>query len=158
MIYLMKNDPNAVVEQCQRMIELDPNMSRDMIFSVGPTSKKGATRRRLPSARRSPSSRRDRVPSLVDWATFTRCRATALRLLLSLSELEKKYDRREVIGQHLAAIYYALGDKDQAFAWLEKDFKEHSAELQHIMERVQFEQIRHEPRRLDLLRRMGLNL
>ena len=57
----------------------------------------------------------------------------------------------KIIGQHLAAICTPLGDKDQAFAWLEKDFEEHSAELQHIMERVQFEQIRHEPRGIDLI-------
>ena len=42
-------------------------------------------------------------------------------------------------------------------AWLEKDFKEHSAELQYIMEPAQFEQLRHEPRGTDLIRRMGLN-
>lgn len=57
---------------------------------------------------------------------------------------------------HLAAVCYGLGDKDQAFAWPEKDFEERSVELQHIMERVQFEQLRSEPRGVDLIRRMGL--
>jgi hypothetical protein len=77
--------------------------------------------------------------------------------LAILKEIEERYRRGEAVGQHLAAVYYGLGDKDQAFAWLEKDFAAHSAELQHIMERVQFEQLRNEPRGVDLIRRMGLS-
>jgi hypothetical protein len=49
-----------------------------------------------------------------------------------------------------------LGERDQAFAWLEKDFQQHSAELQFTTWRVQFEQLRREPRYGDLMRRMGL--
>ena len=46
--------------------------------------------------------------------------------------------------------------KDQAFAWLEKDFEQRSAELQSITWRPQFEQLRRDPRGVDLIRRMGL--
>jgi hypothetical protein len=50
-----------------------------------------------------------------------------------------------------------LGDQDQAFAWLEKDFQQHSAELEFVMARPQFEHLRRDPRVADLIRRMGLN-
>ena len=53
-------------------------------------------------------------------------------------------------------VYYASGDKDKAFALLEKDFEEHSAELQHIMERVQYDSIRREPRGIDLIQPHGM--
>ena len=56
-------------------------------------------------------------------------RAEALEIL---KEIAKRYDRGEAVGQHLAAIWEGLGDRDQAFAWLENDFQQHSAELQFI--------------------------
>ncbi|MBA3650348.1 MAG: hypothetical protein H0W66_02415 [Chthoniobacterales bacterium] len=73
-----------------------------------------------------------------------------------MKELEERYARGEAVGQHLASIWDGLGDRDQAFAWLEKDFQQHSAELQAITWRVQFRPIRRDPRYADLIRRMGL--
>jgi hypothetical protein len=46
--------------------------------------------------------------------------------------------------------------KDQAFAWLEKDFEQRSAEWQSLTWWPQFEQFRRDPRCADLIRRMGL--
>lgn len=81
-------------------------------------------------------------------------RAEAIAIL---QELEKQYAKGEVIGQNVATVYEGLGDRNQAFAWLEKDFQEHSAELQFITWRVQFEQLRRDSRYADLILRMGLN-
>jgi TolB-like protein/Flp pilus assembly protein TadD len=156
-IFLLRNDTKAAIEQCQRIIALDPNHISGHDWLGWAYLKE----RRYPEA----IAEREKVVELSQRSgpqlgglgyvyAMSGRRAEALAIL---SELEKRYDRREVIGQHLAAICYALGDKDQAFDWLEKDFEERSAELQHIMERVQFEQIRHEPRGIDLIRRMGLN-
>ena len=49
-----------------------------------------------------------------------------------------------------------MGDKDQAFAWLEKDFQQRSGELPNITWRLGFEDLRSDPRFADLLKRMGL--
>ena len=76
--------------------------------------------------------------------------------LAILKELEEKYGRHEAVGQDLAAVYAGLGDKDQAFAWLEKDFQARSALLPRIRWYVPYESLRSDPRYADLLRRMGL--
>ena len=73
-----------------------------------------------------------------------------------LKELEEKYARREAIGQYLAGVYAGLGDKDQAFAWLEKDFQQRSGPLPFITWWFNFEDLRSDPRYADLVRRMGL--
>jgi Flp pilus assembly protein TadD len=156
-IYLLRNETEAAIEQCQKIIQLDPNHISGHDW-LGWSYVKAL---RYPEA----ISEREKVaelsqrsgPQLGGLGYVYAISGRRPEALAILQELEMKYDRREVIGQHLAAICYALGDKDQAFAWLEKDFAEHSAELQHIMERVQFEQIRHEPRGIDLIRRMGLS-
>jgi TolB-like protein/tetratricopeptide (TPR) repeat protein len=155
-IYLLRNDTEAAIAQCQKIIQLDPNHISGHDWLGWAYVKE----QRYPEA----IAEREKVaelsqrsgPQMAGLAYVYALSGRRAEALTILKDLEKSYERREIPGQHLAAICYALGDKDQAFAWLEKDFAEHSAELQHIMERVQFEQIRHEPRGIDLIRRMGL--
>ena len=74
----------------------------------------------------------------------------------TLKELEGKYAKRESAAFNLAAVYAGLGEKDQAFAWLEKDFQQGSGVLPYITWWVNFDDLRSDPRYADLLRRMGL--
>ena len=74
----------------------------------------------------------------------------------SLKEVEEKYNRREALGQSVAYTYAALGDKEQAFAWLEKDFEARSGVLPLIAHNQLWENLGDDPRFQDLLRRMGL--
>src|SRR5437016_12747522 len=76
--------------------------------------------------------------------------------LALLKELTAKYERREALGRDVAGVYAGLGDKDQAFAWLEKDFQARSGMLVRIRWEFAFESLRSDPRFADLLRRMGL--
>jgi TolB-like protein/Flp pilus assembly protein TadD len=73
-----------------------------------------------------------------------------------LKELEAKYSRGESIGHYLATVHAGLGDKDQAFAWLEKDFDKRSGLLSTITWRLYFDGLRSDPRYTDLVRRMNL--
>jgi hypothetical protein len=73
-----------------------------------------------------------------------------------LKELEEKYVRRESIGQYVADVYAGLGNKDQAFAWLERDFQQHSGRLPDITWWFTFDDLRGDPRYADIVRRMGL--
>ena len=74
-----------------------------------------------------------------------------------LKELEEKYDRGEALGYNIAGIYGVLGEKDQAFTWLEKEFQAHSGTLARIAyDRVMRDALSSDPRCNDLLRRIGL--
>ena len=77
-----------------------------------------------------------------------------------LKKLKEQYDRREGLGRHIASVYAALGEKDQAFAWLEKDFQSHSGSLSIIAHGPASDILRatlsRDPRWNDLLRRIGL--
>jgi serine/threonine protein kinase/Tfp pilus assembly protein PilF len=79
-------------------------------------------------------------------------RAGALELL---KEVEEKYNRREAVGLYVADVYAELGNKDQAFAWLEKDFQAHDGQLPQIAHNPP-KGLRDDPRFQDLLRRIGL--
>jgi hypothetical protein len=52
-------------------------------------------------------------------------------------------------------IYTALGDKDAAFAWLDKAMKDHSTWLVYSKWEPRLDPLRSDPRFQDLLRRIG---
>jgi eukaryotic-like serine/threonine-protein kinase len=56
----------------------------------------------------------------------------------------------------LAILYGALGDKEAAFASLEKAYAEHDLQLQFLKADPAFDPLRDDPRFQDLLRRIGL--
>ncbi|MFY9610461.1 MAG: protein kinase [Blastocatellia bacterium] len=76
--------------------------------------------------------------------------------LAYLKELEGMYNKRESLAQYQAAVYAGLGDRDQAFAWLEKGFEARNATLVFVVFDLTFDPLRSDPRYADLLRRMGL--
>jgi adenylate cyclase len=156
LIFLAKNDTKAAIEQCQKIIELEPNHISGHDWLGWAYLKEGrlaeATREREKVAELSQRSG-PQLSGVGYLYAITGRRAEALKIL---KEIEKRYDRGEAVGQHLAAIWEGLGDRDQAFVWLEKDFQQHSAELQFITWRLQFEHLRSDPRYADLVQRMGL--
>jgi len=57
----------------------------------------------------------------------------------------------------LSALVHAnLGDKDQAFAWLERADKERDGILARIKVDSRFDNLRSDPRFTELLKRLGL--
>lgn len=56
----------------------------------------------------------------------------------------------------IGELYARLGEKDQAFEWLEKAYAERSDGLLRLKEDLGFDNIRSDPRYADLLRRIGL--
>ena len=78
----------------------------------------------------------------------------ARRLLDDLKELSKT---RYVSGLDLASIYIGLGEKEQAFTYLEKAYQQHDPRLiLWLTSRPEFEALRSDPRMKDLVRRVGL--
>ena len=56
----------------------------------------------------------------------------------------------------LPILYIALGEREQAFTWLERAYAEHDLQLQYLGLYPGFDPIRSDPRFIDLMRRVGL--
>jgi TolB-like protein/DNA-binding winged helix-turn-helix (wHTH) protein/Tfp pilus assembly protein PilF len=80
-------------------------------------------------------------------------RTEALRLL---DELKRRQHTGYVPAAAFVNAYLGLGDNEQAFAWLERAYKEHSPILQYIKVHPFFDPLRGDPRLADLVRRVGL--
>jgi TolB-like protein/DNA-binding winged helix-turn-helix (wHTH) protein/Tfp pilus assembly protein PilF len=79
-------------------------------------------------------------------------KAQALKVLDQLKEQSK---RKYVAPYDIALVYIGLGDKDQAFAWLEKAYQAHSNDMSNLKQDPMFDPLRSDPRFQDLLRRMN---
>jgi len=74
----------------------------------------------------------------------------------ALNELREISKRHYVSPYWFAGVYAGLGDKEQAFAWLDKAYQDRTLFLIWLKVEPQFENLRDDPRYNDLLRRIGL--
>jgi tetratricopeptide (TPR) repeat protein len=81
-------------------------------------------------------------------------RADAMGLL---EELKRRQQKGYIPAAAFVNAYLGLGDKEQAFAWLERGYQERSSILLFLKVHPFFDPIRDDPRFADLLRRVGLN-
>jgi TolB-like protein/Tfp pilus assembly protein PilF len=156
-VNLLQNNPEAAIEQCKRVIEIDPNFPSAYHHLGWAYLKQRQYAEATAAFERAVelSGRAGFYLSDLGYAyTVTGRRSDALAVL---KELEGKYVRREAYGLHLAGVHVGLGEKDQAFVWLEKDFQQQSGnELPSVTFRFAFDDLRSDPRYADLVRRMGL--
>jgi len=80
-------------------------------------------------------------------------RAEAEKLLREFLAREKQ---GRVSPSRIAVIYAGLNDKDRAFEWLEKAYRERSSFPVGIKSQLEYDNLRDDPRYHDLLKRVGL--
>jgi TolB-like protein/Tfp pilus assembly protein PilF len=73
-----------------------------------------------------------------------------------IGELQELAKTKYVSSVDIAPIYAGLGEKDQAFACLEKAYEERSAELVNLRVEPRFDSLRSDPRFTELCYRIGL--
>jgi predicted Zn-dependent protease len=81
-------------------------------------------------------------------------RSAATKILAEVNKLPTS----EAGGQtvKVAIVYAALGDKEQAFVWLEKASVLHAGGLEYLKTDPYWDDMRSDPRFQDLMRRVGL--
>jgi TolB-like protein/DNA-binding winged helix-turn-helix (wHTH) protein/Flp pilus assembly protein TadD len=72
-----------------------------------------------------------------------------------LSACLERWNSKHTGATCMALAYLGLGDKDQAFAWLEKDFQGHTGTIFMLKAFPYWDSLRSDPRFQDLLRRMN---
>ncbi len=154
--YYLKNDFKSAIELSQKVVELDPrhpnsyhNLGWSYLRQGRDEEAVGKFQKAVDLSGRASSY----LSSLGYFYAVKGRRDEALQIM---RELEGRYERREAIGIHLAGVLAGLGETDQAFAWLEKDFEQRSGVLPEVRWWNNFGELRSDPRYASLLRRMGL--
>ncbi|HEV1995066.1 MAG TPA: tetratricopeptide repeat protein, partial [Candidatus Acidoferrum sp.] len=73
-----------------------------------------------------------------------------------LGELMLRANQTYVSPTHIANNYVGLGEKDQAFAWLEKGFEARDSHMEFLGVDPMYDSLRSDPRFVDLLGRLHL--
>jgi tetratricopeptide (TPR) repeat protein len=90
------------------------------------------------------------------WLGHARARSGDTRGALALlDEIRRIATRQHVPAIHMALVYVGLGDKDQAFAWLEKGYAAREPALVWLKTNPLVDGLRSDPRFTNLLTRVG---
>ncbi len=154
--YTRKGDLKAAEEQCQRAIELNPNWYYIRFNLALVYAKQGRNAEAIAEAEKSVElSKRQSIPLGVLGYIYAKAgrKTDANNMIEELKEISQK---QQADGIDIARVYIGLGDKDQAFVWLEKEFQSRNPKLPLLLGFGWFDALRDDPRFNDLLKRMGL--
>ena len=148
--------PDPAIEQLRKTLELDPTFSYASYELAQAYEQKRAYREAIAELNRA-------KPISADWSWIVADLGYVEALLGKRSEAEKiiqnlkERTAREYIDPCLIAyIYIALGDKDEAFAWMDRARQERSGLICWLQIEPKFDPIRSDPRFANLVHRMGL--
>ena len=108
---------------------------------------------KIAESERSVTEENQTVTSGLGWVyAVSGRRADALRLAKEFKDLSS---HAYVDPYNIAVIYAGLGDKDEAFRWLEKGYEQHSSGMPYLATDPFWSEMRSDPRYADLRRRMA---
>ncbi len=152
-LYLSKRYDEAI-EQYRKTVELDPSYMQARLWFGRPYLQKGMYDEAIAEVKEAV---RLSGNSTVSMATLGHVYASAGRMeeaLKILDQLKERSKEQYVPSYWIATIYNGLGDKDKAFEWLERAYKERSSWLAWIKVEPRFEALRDDSRFESLVHRM----
>jgi DNA-binding winged helix-turn-helix (wHTH) protein/TolB-like protein len=154
-ILYLSGQSDGAIEECTRMLDLDPNFFPARRYLGLAYEQKGMYQKAIAEFQRGVQlSGSPLMLALLGHAYAASGKtADAQRVLSELRELES---RRYVSPYTVAAIYAGLGEKDQAFKWLEKAYEGRDVWLMNLKVDPAFSKLRSDRRFQDLLTRAGL--
>ena len=151
-----QGDVNGAIEQCQRSLELDPNYWASHRTLSSAYLKQGRKSEALVEAQTANKLLNNESVSLKTLGYVQAMSGNRKEALAIVKELEERYPKQQADGRDIAEVYAGLGEKDQVFAWLEKDFQRHDHSMAQLRLEAGLDLVRDDPRFKDLMRRMGL--
>ena len=155
-LYMQQGNYDASIETSLKVLELDPNYGGayedlGVCYAI-----KGRYAEAIQAAEKAADLTKRAGVTLGSLGYVYGAAGKRAEAMAIIKELEAKYARKEAIGQDIAAVYAGLGDKDEAFEWLEKDFQTRNGKLAATRWFATYANLWSEPRFKDLLKRMGL--
>ena len=154
-LYLARQNDRAI-EHCRKTLETDPSFFATHKYLGLVYLQKGLYEQAIAEYQKARDLSVDdpQIIALIGHAyALSGKRERAQATLRELTELAK---RRYVQPYSIALICTALGQKDRAFAWLERAYEDRSSYMVYLKVEPMLDGLRSDPRFSDLLRRVGL--
>ena len=144
---------DAAIENDQKAIQMDPNFWLAYLLLAAAYGDKSDFPAALAALEKGRSVENNTQLLILEARILARAGQTARARKLT-RELEEMAKRAPVPAAFMGQLYGALGDKDRAFEWLEKGFREREAFMPFLKVDPGFDPLRSDPRFADLLRRL----
>jgi tetratricopeptide (TPR) repeat protein len=153
---LLHYEHDRAIEQLLRTLDMDPNLLPAQVFLGRAYEQKGMYKEAIAAFQRAVTISADdlRVVALLAHAYAVSGKTNKAQRVLA--ELKEQSKRRYISPFNIAIIYVALGERDQAFEWLEKAYDERSLWMVFLKVDPRLDSLRATPAFADLMRRMGL--
>ena len=155
-VFFLKGDYDQAIEQVGKTLEMNPNYHASHYMLGWVYKRKGNFPKALESFVRV-AALDDSPVLLAALGHAYALNGDRTRALGILAELEDQSKRRHVSSYCRAMIYIGLQENDNAFYWLDKAFEEKSEMLAWLNIGAEYDNVRADPRFLDLQRRVGLH-
>jgi urea transport system substrate-binding protein len=154
-LYYVQRRYDEAIDQCHKAIQIDPNFVVAHDYLGAAYLQKGQFREALDEFRKC--RQLDDVPwYLARLASAEAAAGNQAEARSKLKELQELSKRRYVTPECHFLIYVALGDKDQAFAWLHKMYDVRSQYPLRLKVQPDFDGLRTDVRFADWLRKLNL--
>ncbi len=147
---------DLAIEQCQKTVEMDPNFAQAH-FALGEAYEAKAKYEEAIAALQKATSLAPTSPFLFSALGHAYAVSGQVDKAMKILDQLQKLSRQRYVSPHeMAMIYTGLGEKDQAFTWLEKAYADRVWRLPFLNVDPRFDSLRSDPRFADLVRRVGL--
>ncbi len=154
--YYCARQYDAAIVEFKNALELEPNFAPALNYLARSYQAKGMDDEAMSTFHKAVehSGGSPVMKARLGWAYAKIGKTVEARRILS--ELEAESKTRYVAACLIASLHVALGDKEQAFAWLDKAFQERDVLLLTLNIESHLDPLRSDRRFQDLVRRVGL--
>jgi TolB-like protein/Tfp pilus assembly protein PilF len=147
---------NRALAELEKSTELFPEHSANYLYAGRVYAQMGRYEEAISSDEQS-SELAGQSGELSTWLAYIYSlsgkRAEAQKRLSNIMEYSKQ---NFVPPINIARVYVGLGEKEEAFFWLEKGYSQNDAKLGNLKKDPTFDPLRSDPRYTELLRKIGL--
>ena len=152
--YFLARQHDQAIEQGRKVLETHPNAWWTLQFTALAYAGRGRFQEAIAdSEKASHLSDSPLILAMVGGVYAIAGKKAEARKILH--ELMKQSKHRYICPYEIANVYVGLGEKDEAFKWLEKGFRDRSICMVFLRVDPRLDPIRSAPRFQDLLRRMN---
>ncbi|HEX8844523.1 MAG TPA: protein kinase [Pyrinomonadaceae bacterium] len=153
--YIKARQYDAAIEQLQKTVEMDQNFYVAHKALGTAYEMKGSFQEAIAEYQKARQLNDDPYVLALLGHAYARSgkRDEALKVLDQLKELAKQ---RYVSAYSFATVYAGLGDRDQAFLWLERSYQERGSDMAYFKVDTLLDDLHSDPRFADLVRKVGL--
>jgi serine/threonine-protein kinase len=155
-VYYNTRRYDEAIDQCRKTLSLDPNFFAGRRYLSLALAQKGAYDEAIAEAQKAMAAARGSAVVKAEYASTLALAGKRAEAENIIEELKQISSERYLSPYHIATIYSCLGDKDEAFAWLQKAVDEQGDFLNYAKADPKLTNLYADPRYGELMRRIGL--